>query len=119
MFLTPVRPEEPDAENSQTVEEKDSASAGRAGVPSLQLLLELAVKDLIALVFSLLLGVEPQCLLESLMNQETFVQHFKIKPCHVQFTGLEKRWGTERWKRGEGREGGRETERGHNNLIIT
>lgn len=88
---------EPDTDNSQTMEDKDSASVGRVGVPSLQLLFELAVKDLIALVFSLLLGMELQCLLESLMNQKTFVQHLKIKPCHVQLTSLEK-----------GRGGGRE-----------
>jgi hypothetical protein len=40
------------------------------------------------LIFSLLLGMELQGFFEALMNQETFVQHLKIKPCHVQLTGL-------------------------------
>lgn len=66
---------------------------GRVGVPSLQFLFELAIKNLIALVFGLLLGMELQCLLEALMNQKTFVQHLKIKPCHVQLTGLEREGG--------------------------
>lgn len=90
MFLTPVRPEEPDAENSQSTGGEKSASMGRVGVLSLQLLFELAVKDLIALVFSLLLGMELQCFFEALMNQKTFVQHLKIKSCYVQLTGLER-----------------------------
>jgi hypothetical protein len=91
-FLTPVRPEgwpqELEAETSQTRGGKDSAATGRAGVLGLQLLFELAVKDLIVLIFSLLLGMELQGFFEALMNQETFVQHLKIKPCHVQLTGL-------------------------------
>ena len=58
------------------------------GVLGLQLLFELAVKDLIVLIFGLLLGMELQSFLEALMNQETFVQHLEIKSCHVQLTGL-------------------------------
>lgn len=87
------------------MDEKNSASVGRVGVPSLQLLFELAVKDLISLVFSLLLGMELQCLLESFMNQKTFVQHLKIKPCHVQLTSLEG-VGVEKGEMEEGREEG-------------
>lgn len=108
MFLTPVRPEEPDAEHSQTMKEKNSASMGRVGVLSLQLLFELSVKDLIALVFSLLLGMELQCFFEALMNQKTFIQHLKIKSCYVKLTGLEREE-----RDGEtGEEGDREKERG-------
>lgn len=57
-------------------------------VLGLQLLFELAVKDLIVLIFCLLLGMELQSFLKALMNQETFVQHLEIKSCHVQLTGL-------------------------------
>lgn len=58
------------------------------GVLGLQLLLELTVKDLIVLIFGLLLGVEFQSFFEAFMNQETFVQHLKIESCHVQLTSL-------------------------------
>lgn len=57
-------------------------------VLGLQLLFELAVKDLIVLIFCLLLGMELQSFFKALMNQETFVQHLEIKSCHVQLTGL-------------------------------
>lgn len=57
-------------------------------VLGLQLLFELTVKDLIVLVFSLLLGMEFQNFFEALMNQETFIQHLEIESCHVQLTGL-------------------------------
>lgn len=67
---------------------KGSAVTGRVGVLGLQLLLELAVKDLIVLIFSLLLGMELQGFFEALMNQKTFIQHLEIKSCHVQLTGL-------------------------------
>lgn len=61
---------------------------GGVGVLGLQLLFELAVENLIVLIFSFLLGVEIQGVFEALMNQETFVQHLEIKSCHVQLTGL-------------------------------
>lgn len=93
------------------MEEKDSASVGRVGVPSLQLLFELAVKDLIALVFSLLLGMELQCFLESLVNQKAFVQHLKIKPCHMQLASLERGGGRDGIEKGGERE---ESERDRN-----
>lgn len=82
---------------------------GRVGVLSLQLLFELSVKDLIALVFSLLLGMELHCFFEALMNQKTFVQHLKIKSCYVQLTGLEREerdGGGGRQRKREGREEG-------------
>ena len=59
------------------------------GVLGLQLLFELAVKNLIVLIFGLLLGMKLQGFFEALMNQETFVQHLEIKSCHVQLTGLQ------------------------------
>lgn len=61
---------------------------GGVGVLGLQLLFELAVENLIVLIFSFLLGVEIQGVFEALMNQETFVQHLEIKSSHVQLTGL-------------------------------
>lgn len=64
--------------------------SGRVGVLGLQLLFELAVKQLIVLVFGFLLGVELLGIFEALMNQETFVQHLENKSRHVQLTGL---WG--------------------------
>lgn len=57
-------------------------------VLGLQLLFELTVKDLIVLIFSLLLGMEFQNFFEAFMNQETFIQHLEIESCHVQLTGL-------------------------------
>lgn len=57
-------------------------------VLGLQLLFELAVKDLIVLIFCLFLGMELQGFLEALMDQEAFIQHLEIESCHVQFTGL-------------------------------
>lgn len=61
---------------------------GGVGVLGLQLLFELAVENLIVLIFSFLLRVEIQGVFEALMNQETFVQDLEIKSCHVQLTGL-------------------------------
>lgn len=61
---------------------------GGVGVFGLQLLFELAVKDLIVLIFCLFLGMELQGFLEALMDQETFIQHLEIKSSHVQFTCL-------------------------------
>lgn len=62
---------------------------GGVGVLGLQLLLELAVKNLIVLVFGLLLGMELQGFFEALVNQEPFVQHLEIESCHVQLAGLQ------------------------------
>lgn len=61
---------------------------GGVRVLGLQLLFELAIKNLIVLIFRLLLGMELQGFFEALMNQETFIQHLEIKSCHVQLTGL-------------------------------
>lgn len=61
---------------------------GGVRVFGLQLLFELAVKDLIVLIFCLFLGMELQGFLEALMDQETFIQHLEIKSSHVQFTCL-------------------------------
>lgn len=63
---------------------------GGVGILGLQLLFELAIKNLIVLIFRLLLGMELQGFFEALVNQETFIQHLEIKSCHVQLTGL---WG--------------------------